>query len=160
MNTRHQMKIKRILFFLILFTTYSCGGEKPADEKSKGEKATTEAKTKAVANEPNIGIGPIKKIDLPAEIDADMAAKGKDIFELKCNSCHKPAEKFIGPAPQGILERRTPEWVMNMILNPEEMVLQDSIAKALLIEYNMAPMANQGITEEEARQLLEYFRTL
>jgi hypothetical protein len=49
---------------------------------------------------------------------------------------------------------------MNMILNPEQMVKEDPIAKKLLVEYNMAPMANQNLTEEQARKILEYFRTL
>lgn len=75
-------------------------------------------------------------------------------------ACHKPDKKFIGPAPKGILERRTPEWIMNMILNPEEMTQKDPLAHALLKEFNGSPMANQGLTEEEARQVLEYFRTL
>ena len=45
-----------------------------------------------------------------------------------------------------------------MIMNPEEMVEKDPAAKALLAEY-LAPMANQNITEEEARAILEFFRT-
>ncbi len=49
---------------------------------------------------------------------------------------------------------------MNMILNPEEMIQKDPIAKKLLMEFNGAPMANQNLTEEQARQVLEYFRTL
>jgi hypothetical protein len=49
---------------------------------------------------------------------------------------------------------------MNMILNPEKMIQQDPIAKQLLIEANLAPMANQHLTEEQARKVLEYFRTL
>ncbi|MGB5315590.1 MAG: cytochrome c, partial [Robiginitalea sp.] len=59
-----------------------------------------------------------------------------------------------------ILERRTPEWVMNMILAPEQMVKDDPLAKELLIEFNGSPMANQSLTEEQARAVLEYFRTL
>ena len=77
-----------------------------------------------------------------------------------CLACHRVDKKFIGPAPKGILERRSPEWVMNMILNPEVMVKEDPLAKALLAEFNGAPMANQSLTEEEARAVLEYFRTL
>ena len=89
-----------------------------------------------------------------------MAAKGKDVYEKMCTACHKVDKRFIGPAPKGILERRSPEWVMNMILAPERMVREDPLAKDLLIEFNGSPMANQGLTEEEARQVLEYFRTL
>ena len=89
-----------------------------------------------------------------------MALLGKDVYDKMCTACHKPDKNFIGPAPKGILERRSPEWVMNMILNPEEMINKDPIAKKLLMEFNGAPMANQNLTEEQARQVLEYFRTL
>ena len=89
-----------------------------------------------------------------------MALKGEEVFKAKCTACHKIGKKFIGPAPNKILERRTPEWVMNMILNPEEMTQKDPLAKQLLIEFNGSPMANQGLTEKEARSILEYFRTL
>ena len=78
-----------------------------------------------------------------------------------CTACHRPNKKFIGPAPLGIMERRrTPEWIMNMILDPEGMVANDPLAKELLIEFNGSPMANQNLTEEETRAVLEYFRTL
>ena len=46
---------------------------------------------------------------------------------------------------------------MNMILNPEEMVQRHPEAKAMLAEY-IAPMANQSLTQEEARAILEYIR--
>jgi len=49
---------------------------------------------------------------------------------------------------------------MNMILNPEVMVKEDPLAKELMAEFNGAPMANQGLTEDQARSILEYFRTL
>jgi cytochrome c2 len=77
-----------------------------------------------------------------------------------CLACHRIGKKFIGPPPNGILERRTPEWVMNMILNPQEMVQKDPLAKDLLKEFNGSPMSNQGLTEDQARAILEYFRTL
>ena len=108
----------------------------------------------------NIGIGPISNVDLSLDIDQVLATSGKEIYDLKCTACHKATEKFIGPAPAGIMERRNPTWIMNMILNPDEMTLNDPLARELLIEYNGAPMANQSLTEEEARAILEYFRTI
>ncbi len=108
----------------------------------------------------NKGIGPVSEVTLGETVDQAMADHGKVVYDKMCTACHKPTEKFIGPAPKGILERRTPEWVMNMILNPEVMVKEDPIAKKLLIEYNGSPMANQNLTQEEARAVLEYFRTL
>lgn len=110
----------------------------------------------------NKGIGPVKTVNPPlaATPDQALAEKGKELFKINCTACHKPTKKFIGPAPKGILERRAPEWVMNMILNPEEMIAKDPIAKQLLAEANGAPMANQHLTEEQARAILEYFRTI
>ena len=50
---------------------------------------------------------------------------------------------------------------MNFMLNPDEMVEKDETAKALFEEYNKVPMVIPGgITEEEARAILEYFRTI
>ena len=110
----------------------------------------------------NKGIGPVKTVNPPlaATPDQALAEKGKELFKINCTACHKPTKKFIGPAPKGILERRAPEWVMNMILNPEEMIAKDPIAKQLLAEANGAPMANQHLNEEQARAILEYFRTI
>ena len=88
-----------------------------------------------------------------------MAATGKVVYEAKCSACHKAHKKYIGPAPLGIFERRNPAWVMNMILNPDEMVANDPIAKQLLAEF-ASPMANQNLTIDEARSVVEYFRTL
>lgn len=105
----------------------------------------------------NKGIGPVKSLELGA-IDQSMADEGKKIFDEKCTACHKIDTKYIGPALKGVTTRRTPEWIMNMILNPELMLKNDPIAKSLIKEY-AAPMANQGLKEDEARKILEYFRT-
>ena len=107
----------------------------------------------------NKGVGPVTSVKL-GDLDPAMAAEGKEIYDKMCLACHKIGEKFVGPAPNGILERRSPEWIMNMILNPQNMVREDPIAKRLLVEHNLAPMANQNLTEEQARKILEYFRTL
>ena len=44
-----------------------------------------------------------------------------------------------------------------MITNPELMIKEDPIAKALLKEF-LAPMANQHITDDNAYKILEFFR--
>lgn len=161
------LNIVMALFVLLLI---SCGGkeEKKKEGFSYEKKAPTEQKATKTESVPaskkidltNKGIGPITSIDLPAEIDQTMAAHGADVYKKMCTACHRPDKKFIGPSPTGILERRTPEWIMNIILNPEEMVQKDPLAKELLMEFNGSPMANQNLTEEEARAVLEYFRTL
>lgn len=108
----------------------------------------------------NKGIGPVSSLSFDTTIDDGLVQEGKSIFTAKCSACHKPNKKYIGPAMAGIFDRRTPEWTANMILNPMVMVQQDPIAKDLLMEFNGTPMANQNLTEDEVRAVLEYFRTL
>ena len=108
----------------------------------------------------NKGIGPITILELSDDVDPELAARGKEVYNRLCTTCHKLEQKYIGPPSKGIMDRRSPEWIMNMILNPEQMVLEDPIAKQLLIDYNGALMTNMGSTQEEARAILEYFRTL
>ena len=107
----------------------------------------------------NKGIGPVTSLAL-GTIDNAMAEEGKNIYNSKCTACHNPTQKLIGPPQKGVLERRTPEWTMNMILNPQEMLDKDPIAKQLLKDYNNVPMTPQGLTESDARKVLEYLRTL
>ena len=108
----------------------------------------------------NKGIGPITSMEFGDEIDAELAAQGEAKFNTICVACHMVDQRMIGPAMKGVYERRSPEWVMNMILNPDGMLKEDPIAKALLKEYNNAIMLNQNLTEEEARAVAEYLRTL
>ena len=163
-------KTLNIVMVLFVSLLISCGGkeEKKKEGFSYEKKAPTEQKVKEVESVPaskkidlaNKGIGSITSINLPSEIDQTMATHGADVFKKMCTACHRPDKKFIGPAPKNILSRRSPEWIMNMILNPDEMVQKDPLAKALLIEFNGSPMANQNLSEEDARAVLEYFRTL
>jgi len=163
-------KALNILTVLFVTLLISCGGkeEKKKEGFSYDKKPTTEKTTAKVEKVPaskkidlkNKGIGPITTISLDAEVNQTMATHGADVFKKMCTACHRADKKFIGPAPKNILDRRSPEWVMNMILNPDEMTQKDPLAKALLIEFNGSPMANQSLSEEDARAVLEYFRTL
>ncbi|RFC54541.1 c-type cytochrome [Brumimicrobium aurantiacum] len=108
----------------------------------------------------NKGIGPVKEVVLAETIDDKMVKEGAELFENNCTACHKVDRRFIGPALKGILDRRTPEWTMNMIMNPDVMVEKDPLAKDLYIEYSGSQMTNQGINKEEARAILEYIRSL
>lgn len=163
------IKSLTVLFALLLV---SCGGKEEKKEgfsvdrsKSTEKAAETAPATDEVPASQRItlddkGVGEIKSITLDAEINTEMAAAGKEIYEANCTACHKLDKRFIGPSPKGIMERRSPEWIMNMILDPKLMTEQDRCAKDLLIEFNGAAMANQNLTVEETRSILEYFRTL
>jgi len=158
------MKMLTPYFLTIALFLWSCSGgnEKSKSTESNGSKQTAPAESASSTSNidlDNKGIGPVTSLSL-GELDQAMADEGKQLYETYCVACHKLEEDFIGPAPKDILDRRSPEWVMNMILNPMEMTAKDPIAKKLLEEANGVPMIGQGLTEEQARKLLEYFRTI
>jgi cytochrome c551/c552 len=154
------MKFKILIFMVMALCLASCGGSDKPKKDVAAEPVTKEVNSEASSTDPmsNKGIGPITSVTL-GEIDPAMVTEGEGVFKAKCTACHKISKKFVGPALKGVTQRRSPEWIMNMTLNPEEMIKKDPIAIQLLAEANGAPMANQNLTEEEARALLEYFRT-
>lgn len=105
-----------------------------------------------------IGIGPVKELNL-SNIDNNLVSKGKQIFETKCASCHKFDSRLVGPPLMGVTQRRKPEWIMNMILNPQQMTQENPAAKELFTTY-LVQMTFQDVSHDDARALLEYFRAL
>ena len=104
------------------------------------------------------GIGEIKMVSLSVPLEQERVKRGKDVYDMKCSSCHKlTSERFVGPGWLGVTTRRKPEWIMNMMLNPMEMTQKDSLAKELLAIY-YSQMLDNNLTEEEARSVLEFLR--
>ena len=157
------MKKAILLIALGAFIT-GCGEKKEKKEGFEVSRTKSVDKKEKNAGVPvdldNKGIGPIKDLDFASDVNTEMAARGEAKFNAICVACHMIDSRMIGPAMKGIYERRSPEWVMNMILNPDGMLKEDPIAKALLKEYNNAIMLNQNLTEDEARDVAEYLRTL
>jgi len=144
--------------FLIVFLTFtyiSCGGESNSDKQTVDKSNTSGLPDWEFKN----GFGPIKKKLYLMPIDKPMAGEGLKIFESKCAACHKLDERYVGPAQRNVLQRVTPEFFMNMVLNPEENVEKHPHSKEMLAQY-MQKMTNQNINLEDARKLLEYFRLL
>jgi len=154
------MKLKTLsLIVLAMVFLAGCGGDKKEKTPATPAKEVKNEVKETVSTDPmqDKGVGPVKSITIGA-LDQALAAKGKAIFKAKCSACHKISKRYIGPALKGVTKRQSPEWIMNMILNPEVMIVKNATAKALLAEYN-APMANQNLTQDEARAIYEYFRT-
>lgn len=140
----------------------ACGAKTEEGEaKSEGSEQheAAEGEDQLTAFQLEHGIGPITEaMTLPATIDKAMAAEGEKIFQQKCSACHKMGEKYVGPALGEVTTRRAPAFIMNMILNPQEMIEKHPVIKPLVQE-TMSFMANQGLTQDQARQVLEYLRT-
>ena len=158
------MKKMFIVCSLALFFA-ACGGS--ADKGSSTTTEGTEAKsgdTAATAGngnpsyDPNRGEGKFHDVQLAAKLDASMAEKGQKIAELKCESCHKMSdERLVGPGWKGVTSRHKPEWIMNFVTNTDAMIDKDPKAQAML-EICMVRMPNQNLSDDEAREVLEYMR--
>jgi len=134
---------------------FGCGPRQGSD----GERSAGEVRTEFDPMQLK-GVGPVTSVYLDDVPDAAMAAAGRRIFDRLCAPCHQAESRTTGPALRDVTRRRSPEWLMNMILNPEEMVRRDPLARALNREYSGSPMPDQGLDEPEARAVLEYLRTL
>lgn len=163
--------MKNVLFAILTLLIFSCGHKKEKKKfeyntpKAKNEiKSTTKTKEiisfETIVDLENKGIGPIKNIELGATINTDLAKKGETFFKTACMACHKTDRKFIGPALGDITTKRRPEWIMNMTMNTAEMIKKDPLAKGIYKEYNKALMVTAPVSEENARAILEYLRTL
>lgn len=164
--------MKSVSIGLMLFAgvlLYSCGGG--TGSSNSDSTSTTVSGNSSKASGDNTasvdvnavsdskGVGKFTDVKVGSTIDAAMAQKGEEVFQTKCTACHQATDqKLIGPGLKGISKIRTPEWIMNMITNPDTMVQNDPVAKALFEEFNHTQMTNQGLTDQEAREVLEYFR--
>lgn len=151
---------KSILLVLSLALAVACGKKEASAEDNYqpgGGEATTEAADPA-SYDPKRGEGKFDTVELGATLDQALAKKGEEVAGVKCASCHKTTdEKLVGPGWKGVTERRKPEWIMNFITNPDPMIDKDPEVQAQL-EICLVRMPNQGISDEEARGILEYMR--
>jgi len=149
--------MKYIIHTIALFGMVACtsGG----DVASNGS-STVDASNPAglTSFQMENGIGPITQPVVYDSIDQSMVDRGKAIFDSKCMSCHKFGDRYVGPDLAQIIDMRSGAYIMNMILNPAEMIQKHPEARAKLAEY-MTPMPFQNVSEDEARDILEYLRS-
>ena len=86
------------------------------------------------------------------------AQAGKLAFESKCLACHSIAGgDKLGPDLFGATKRHDEGWLTRWLKSPEQMLQSDPVAKALLDKWKI-PMPNQGLSDDEIRQYLAYFK--
>jgi len=102
------------------------------------------------------GIGPIKELEL-AQISDSLMKVGMQSFKENCSQCHTMEYKNTGPDISDILAIRKPQWVLNFLLNKDEMLKQDSFALITRKKYEEDCGATVA-TKQEALELLEYLR--
>jgi len=154
---------KHLTVFMIisLFTLLQigCGGDTKESNTSNESQSMINNNSGLSEWELENGFGPVKKKLNLGPIDNTMAAEGEKLFESKCATCHKLDERYTGPAQRNVLQRVTPEFFMNTVLNPDENLQKHPHSQKMLAEY-LTKMTNQNVTIKDARALLEFFRVL
>lgn len=152
------MKLKSIITATIalsgLYFLPACGGGVDKDAKPLDVQELTK-------NQPETHGTEIKEGEITTSnpLNAEWVTGGKNIYELKCQSCHRlTEERLVGPGWKDVTKRRKPVWIMNMITNVDMMLETDAEAQKLL-EQCMVRMPNQNISKEDARIILEFMRS-
>lgn len=147
-----------LMYFLPILIYYTSCGEKSSQTSAPAPGATAAPGTEEY--DPNRGIGKHTEetLKLDPTLNATMADTGEKIMGVKCQSCHKfSEEKLVGPGLKGVTTRYTPHWIMNFITNPDPMIDKDPKLQAQL-EICLLRMPNQGLSDEDARNVLEFLR--
>jgi cytochrome c5 len=147
--------------FIAGFMLYACSGGTKEDTANTAANSDAVSSTGDNANpsyDPKRGEGKFTKVDIGATLDAAMADAGKKVYDVKCSACHKlTSEKLVGPGWSGVTSRHAPEWIMNFVTNTDAMIDKDPAAQAQL-EICLVRMPNQNLSDDDARQLLEFMR--
>ncbi len=94
-----------------------------------------------------------------APIDSALADLGARVFEAGCAACHGiTSGAGVGPSLAGVTARRSPEWLMAMVLRPDSMTTSDPVARSLKAQYGVQMMVPGGTTPQRARAVLEFLR--
>lgn len=156
------MKILNLMLVVMVFAFFTYAAIEAKTGNSSYKNYFTDDSTKVMQKKPSeseVGIGPIKEVKL-GPINKSMAAEGKKIFDTKCFACHRLDTKLVGPALKPIVKKLPPVYLMNYLLNTTEMQKKDPQLKKLIKEFNGVLMPDQQLTEKQARDVLEYFRTI
>ena len=140
----------------------SCA-KKSSDDASAASGASGASASPGASSGASAGLATVSQYDSgpragETPINDAMAEKGEGLFKTKgCTACHTFGKKLTGPDLAGVSMRRTALWMENQILHPDVMVKTDPISHGLYAQFALQ-MPNQGLTPEEARAVIEYFK--
>jgi len=149
-----KLLIQIITLSFLFFAIQGCGN----DETNRTDRTAETEEQGLTEFELEHGVGPVsERIEMDDSIDQELVTKGRNIYEMKCEMCHNMEGRMVGPELGDVMERRSPEFVMNFILNPSGMVREHPEGQRLLQEY-MTAMPYQNVKEDEARAIVEFLR--
>lgn len=148
-------KITAISLSLLLL---ACAGNNNTQPAASDATAADEPAAGNPSYDPERGTGRFTSVEVSPTLNSALAESGQKVYEVKCGSCHKLTdEKLVGPGWKGVTSRHKPEWILNFITNPDEMLDKDPKAQAML-ELCLVRMPQQNLTDDEARSVYEFMR--
>ena len=107
-----------------------------------------------------LGLTPLAAQDAPCRLPVDtvLAKRGQALYSSRaCVGCHSIGKgKRVGPDLAGVTAQRDLDWLRRWLKNPTAMLATDSLAKALLAQYNNVAMPTLRLADDEVDALLHY----
>ena len=105
--------------------------------------------------------GKERKDEIERKETTAVNTNGETLFKANCASCHKPNEKYVGPALQGAASRwESKELLYAFVRNSQEIISRNAYAKKLYDEYNQSPMLPYpNLTDNDINDILSYCET-
>ena len=149
--------MKKLILIVVVALLAACAPDK-AKQESESSQAASSTNAVAENTDPAKGIGQVTHVTLNTPLEQERIPRGKAIYEMKCQPCHKlTSDRVVGPGWKEVTKRRQPEWIMNMITNVDMMLETDPEAQKLL-EQCLVRMPNQNLSKDESRQVIEFMR--
>ncbi len=133
-----------LVILAVALNVAACGGKKQADEPLSEQELKK-------------GIGPIEHVQL-GPINPQLVRQGEQIFRSQCMKCHMLDQKILAPPLRDVTNRRSPEFIMNIILNPNANVMRHPALRKYHEEFTTY-MTDTGLDSTASRKVLEYLRS-
>ena len=101
---------------------------------------------------------PIEKASTATFVDDPSNLPGQALFVKTCGACHTVGKgRQVGPDLTGVTTRRTRDWLVSYIMEPEKVrAKRDPAALSLAAQYPTVRMPNLGLSELDSGDVLAY----
>lgn len=85
--------------------------------------------------------------------------QGASLFNNNCAVCHAIDQQIVGPALQGVTDRRPLPWLLSFIKNSQKVIQSgDDYAVNLYNEYNKTMMPSFAFSDDQVLSILAYIK--
>jgi len=101
---------------------------------------------------------PIEKASTATFVDDPSNLPGQALFVKTCGACHTVGKgSRVGPDLAGVTTRRTRDWLVSYIMEPEKVrAKRDPVAMSLAAQFPTVRMPNLGLSELDSSDVIAY----